>query len=185
MRLLFLVALLLAIPATCRPETLRKADLPSATSHLSAESLDLRQPRPLTLRQIIHDSALIFSGTVLQVKRVRPEPNSSAAISQISFRVQNAIRGTRRGQVVEIREWGGLWTTGERYTAGENVLLFLYPNSKLGLTSPVGGRAGRLRIDKMGRVEIEKENTAFADMDHRSKVPVRKFAAAIRRAANE
>ena len=132
MRLLFLVALLLAIPATCRPETLRKADLPSATSHLSAESLDLRQPRPLTLRQIIHDSALIFSGTVLQVKRVRPEPNSSAAISQISFRVQNAIRGTRRGQVVEIREWGGLWTTGERYTAGENVLLFLYPNSKLG-----------------------------------------------------
>ena len=112
-------------------------------------------------------------------------PNSSAAISQISFRVQNAIRGTRRGQVVEIREWGGLWTTGERYTAGENVLLFLYPNSKLGLTSPVGGRAGRLRIDKMGRVEIEKENTAFADMDHRSKVPVRKFAAAIRRAANE
>ncbi|HEV2696363.1 MAG TPA: hypothetical protein VGU90_00105, partial [Terriglobales bacterium] len=160
MRLLFLVALLLAIPAICRPETPRKSDLRSATSHVSAESLDLRQPRPLSLRQIIHDSALIFSGTVLHVKRVGPEPTSSAGISQISFRVQNAIRGTRRGQVIEIREWGGLWTTGERYTAGENVLLFLYPNSKLGLTSPIGGRAGRLRVDKTGRVEIGKENTA-------------------------
>ena len=54
-----------------------------------------------------------------------------------------------------IREWAGLWNTGERYETGERVLLFLYPKSKLGLTSPVGGKLGRYAVDAAGRVLID------------------------------
>jgi hypothetical protein len=54
-----------------------------------------------------------------------------------------------------VREWAGLWEAGERYRAGERVLLYLYPPSKLGLTSPVGGRLGRYQIGHDGLVTLD------------------------------
>ncbi len=106
-------------------------------------------PQPAWQR-ITRDSGMVFSGVVTQVKR----STSTQGTTQITFRVESAIRGVRRGQVVTIREWSGLWDNGERYVVGERVLLFLYPRSKLGLTSPVGGRSGRYSVDAAGRVLI-------------------------------
>jgi hypothetical protein len=103
--------------------------------------------------QAMRSSGLIFSGTVLEVEHIAPA--GSPAITQITFRVESAIRGTRRGQVITIHEWAGLWNSGERYRAGERVLLFLYPRSKLGLTSPVGGSLGRYQVDQSGRVLLQ------------------------------
>jgi hypothetical protein len=114
------------------------------------------EPKSLFISQLppwqkmTRDSGMVFSGVVTQVRRSA----SSTGTTQITFRVENAIRGVRRGQVVTIREWSGLWNTGERYVNGERVLLFLYPKSKLGLTSPVGGRLGRYAVDAAGRVLV-------------------------------
>jgi hypothetical protein len=35
-------------------------------------------------------------------------------------------------------------------TQGEHILLFLYPPSRLGLTSPVGGSRGQVALDQTG-----------------------------------
>jgi hypothetical protein len=96
------------------------------------------------VRQIARSSALIFSGKVFSVDR-QPGNSVSPATTLIQLQVLEAIRGVRRGQVIQIREWGGLWDAGERYHKGEQVLLFLYPPGKAGLTSPVGGRGGRFQ----------------------------------------
>lgn len=186
MRLVLSMALFLTVSANSGTEAPRNTDIDSPTPHGLAHCCQLREPQPLTLRRMIHDSALIFSGTVLRVEHLRPQPNSSVEISHITFRVQNAIRGTRPGQVIQIREWGGLWNAGERYATGQRVLLFLYPSSKLGLTSPIGGTAGLFQIDKIGRVQIAKGKILLPRGTlHSGKVPVRQFAAAIRRAAGE
>ena len=96
----------------------------------------------------------IFAGTVESI--VRPTPNKGAvATVQINFHVEQAMRGVQTGQTLTIREWAGLWTSGERYRTGERVLLFLYPPSKLGLTSPVQGSLGRFSIGSDGRVGID------------------------------
>src|SRR5579864_1649445 len=105
-----------------------------------------RHPRPLT-----RSSGYIFAGTVKSVQRASPKGNGVATV-QINFHVDQGIRGTRTGQMLSIREWAGLWQSGERYRPGERVLLFLYPPSKLGLTSPVAGPLGRFRIGPDGRV---------------------------------
>jgi hypothetical protein len=63
--------------------------------------------------------------------------------------------GVRAGQTLAIREWAALWELGERYRSGEGVLLFLYPPSKLGLTSPAMGPWGRFRIGPDGQVVID------------------------------
>jgi hypothetical protein len=108
-----------------------------------------QRPRPLT-----QSSGYIFAGTVKSVARAAPQ-GSGVATVQINFHVDQGMRGVRTGQMLAIREWAGLWQSGERYRPGERVLLFLYPPSKLGLTSPVRGPMGRFRIGPDGQVALD------------------------------
>lgn len=128
----------------------------------------------------MRSAGMIFSGTVLKIEHLKPA--GSPGITQITFRVENAIRGTHLGENLTIREWEGLWNSGERYRPGERVLLFLYPQSKLGLTSPVGGAVGRYEVDRTGQVLINN----IGNTGPRPKpIHIHEFAAAIRRAARE
>ena len=124
----------------------------------------------------VHSSGMIFSGTVLTVAHLSSP--GSPGITQIKFKVESAMRGTRRGQILRVREWDGLWNLGERYDIGQRVLLFLYPNSKLGFTSPVGGALGRYQIDKSGHVLVHEGSSPRP-----RPIQLRSFAAAIKRAA--
>ena len=56
----------------------------------------------------------IFDGTVLSVEQAVQNEMHVATV-QITFRVEQAMRGTRAGQILTIREWAGLWNSGERY----------------------------------------------------------------------
>jgi hypothetical protein len=109
---------------------------------------------PISWR-VLHDSGRIFSGTVLRVEHRNSDSSSALATTQIIFRVDKAIRNVHRGQTLEINEWAGLWQSGERYRPGERVLLFLYPPSRLGLTSPVGNRAGRFAVNRAGLITVK------------------------------
>lgn len=107
-----------------------------------------QRPRPLT-----QSSGYIFAGTVKSVERIAPKGNGVATV-QINFHVDQGLRGVRTGQTLTIHEWAGLWESGESYHPGERVLLFLYPPSKLGLTSPVRGPLGRFKIGPDGQVAL-------------------------------
>src|SRR5437867_8222030 len=105
--------------------------------------------------QFTRNSGYIFSGTVLKIQRTTAGENA-IAFTQVSFRVDQAIRGVRAGEILTIREWSGLWNSGERYRPGERVLLFLYPASKLGFTSPVGGPLAQFVVDHDGKIHIQR-----------------------------
>ena len=107
-----------------------------------------------TMTQLIRQSAVIFSGTVLKVEHHSANRPGELGTVQTTFLVQQAARGVRAGQIFEIWEWAGLWESGERYRAGEQVVLLLYPRSKLGLTSPVGGALGHLNMNSLGEVTV-------------------------------
>ncbi|HWY56933.1 MAG TPA: hypothetical protein VNZ03_20875 [Terriglobales bacterium] len=109
----------------------------------------LQHPRPLT-----QSSGYIFAGTVQSIERAVHGGNGVATV-KINFHVDQGMRGVRTGQKLAIREWAGLWQSGERYRPGERVLLFLYSPSKLGLTSPVQGPMGRFRIGPDGQVVFD------------------------------
>lgn len=185
MRFLSAGFLLCALSIFVAAENLPELNPRNRPSNLLSESSRQANPQPMSAKQIVNDSALIFSGTVLTVEHLGAGPGSEG-ITRVRFRVQNGVRGTRPGQIVQICEWGGLWSAGERYRTGEVAMLFLYPKSKLGLTSPVGGTAGRFQVDKLGRVQIGREHD-FVRSGAVSKpnINVRDFAAAIRRVARE
>ncbi|HXZ33568.1 MAG TPA: hypothetical protein VEH30_14930 [Terriglobales bacterium] len=117
-------------------------------------------PRPVErpaipkIHSLAHKAGYIFSGTVKSVERIAPNNASSVPVMRITFQVDKGYVGVRSGQQLVIHECAGLWQSGESYRRGEKVLLFLYPLSKLGLTSPVGGMSGRFAMDRGGRIVI-------------------------------
>jgi hypothetical protein len=99
------------------------------------------------VRRLARDAGLIFSGTVERIEHVAPAAGGDLGVVRITFRVRDALRGAASGEALTISEWDGLWTAGDRYRVGENLLLFLYPPSgDLGLTTPVAGGQGRISL---------------------------------------
>jgi len=169
--------------------TLALLSLPAAGQPSQA---DQQLPAISSLRVLTQNSGYIFDGTVLSVQAV-PNDDHDLATMQITFRVEQAIRGTRAGQILTIREWAGLWNSGERYHVGERLLLFLYSPSTLGLTSPVGGAAGRFAVDSGGNAVIDNgrlpalplDLASRAQLRDRKRVNARALALAIQRADTE
>jgi hypothetical protein len=126
---------------------------------LPATAVKPRDPLGIRISPLRPSLALkagyIFSGTVKAVERLAPQANGSVAVMRITFHIDQGLRGVRTGKTLAIHEWAGLWQAGECYQRGERVMLFLYPPSKLGLTSPVGGASGRFPVDSGGQVVIE------------------------------
>jgi hypothetical protein len=118
---------------------------PSPAADDYAAPLASQVPAPPTT------AGIVFSGTVLAVEHVPATAPDGLATVRVSFRVDEAVRGAVAGQVLTISEWQGLWESGQRYRVGQRVVLSLYPPSReLGLTSPVGGDAGRIVVRRQG-----------------------------------
>lgn len=107
----------------------------------------------------------------------------------MTFHVETALRGTAAGRDLTIHQWIGLWTSGERYAVGERVLLFLYPKSKLGLTSCVGGPLGHFEIERTGRVLLTGQQLSAFRKDPvlggKSQARFSDFALAVKHAGEE
>jgi hypothetical protein len=134
-------------------------------------------------------ASTIFSGTVTAIARQPATRGHAVETVAITFHIENTIRGAVPGEDLTISQWIGLWSTGQRYRVGERVLLFLYPPSKLGLTSCVAGGIGRFAVDPWGRVLLSAQHlSAFrADpvLGGKSRLPFSDFASAVRRASEE
>jgi len=138
---------------------------------------------------IARAAGTIFSGTVTAIARRPATPSQAVETVAITFHIEKAIRGATPGEDLTISQWIGLWSSGQRYRVGERVLLFLYPPSKLGLTSCVAGTTGRFAIDPRGRVLLSAQHlSAFrADpvLGWKSRVSFSDLALAVQRAGEE
>jgi hypothetical protein len=143
----------------------------------------------LVFRQLVHSAGTIFAGRVVFIGHSASSLRPNPACTTITFQVEDAIRGTSRGQNLTIREWAGLWASGERYRVGERVLLFLYSPSELGLTSPVSGTMGKFMMNTQGQVVMNAQHVAtFAGdpvLAGKPVVPYAEFARAVRRFMRE
>src|SRR5580692_213630 len=139
--------------------------------------------------ELARAAGTIFSGTVTSIRRQPASQSEAVETVAITFHVENGIRGATPGQALTISQWIGLWSSGQRYRVGERVLLFLYPPSKLGLTSCVAGALGRFTIDARGHVVLSAQHlSAFREnpvLGGKSRVRFGDFALAVRQAGEE
>ncbi len=139
-------------------------------------------------KQLSRRAGMIFAGTVLsttpQTVTTRPAamgrsaPGTTPAI-ELRFQVNEAIAGVDPGQVLTIHEWTGAWSMHRPMSTGQHILIFLYPPSRLGLTSPVGGSLGQISLDASGknvlkdlrRPDAQKPSAAIRLRDSSSSPP--------------
>src|SRR5713226_10101329 len=155
-------------------------------------------------------AGMIFAGTVLStaaqtpaIDRAAPAPTPAIQIPaiqtpavELTFRVDRAIVGVEQGQTLTIHEWAGAWSMHRPMSSGQHILIFLYPPSRLGFTSPVGGSLGQVALDPSGKIVsksgqkprapigLENESPPLPPADTRS-VSVVQLERAIRSARNE
>jgi len=111
-----------------------------------------------SFNQLTRAAGTIFSGTVTAVARRPASTSQPIETVSITFHVERALRGAIPGEDLTISQWMGIWSSGQRYRVGDRVLLFLYPPSKLGLTSCVGSGLGRFSLDSRGRVLLTAQH---------------------------
>lgn len=107
-------------------------------------------PTPSTVEEALHQMAdqagVIFVGEVTAI-RWRQGQNGASGIVEVSFRVDEAVRGCAVGSTYWLDEWAGLWAGGDpRYRIGQRLLMLLHAPGAAGVSSPVGGMAGVIPI---------------------------------------
>jgi len=113
-------------------------------------------------KQLSRRAGMIFAGTVLKTTMRTTASDGAVAratpVVQLSFRVDEAIAGVERGQILTIHEWAGAWSWSMHrpMRGGQHILIFLYPPSHLGLTSTVGGPLGQVALDPSGKNVVER-----------------------------
>jgi hypothetical protein len=134
-------------------------------------------------------AGFIFAGRVLRVERPTPQPERVPLV-RITFRVDQALRGVRRGQAFVLTQWAGAWDNGPQYREGQRLLVFLYPRGRTGLSSVVGGRLGQFDMDASGNIVLRSDQQHLLSRGRRQglvRVPgryrYRDFAGRIKRAA--
>lgn len=146
-------------------------------------------PGELGVFPLSRAAGMIFSGTVTAISRKRAANNQTLDTVTITFHVESVIRGATPGETRTITQWMGLWSSGQRYRVGERVLLFLYPPSKLGLTSCVSAPLGRFRVDATGHILLSTQQlSAFLKdpvLGGKSRLRFSDFALAVRQASEE
>jgi hypothetical protein len=138
-------------------------------------------------KQLSRRAGMIFAGTVLnaptlnattQTVPIQPEAINVAVSAGppavlLSFRVDLAIAGVEPGQILTIHEWVGAWSMQRTMHSGDHILIFLYPLSHLGLTSPVGGSLGQVDLDASGKNVSEHERRlSWSSRNGSSRPPV-------------
>ncbi len=107
------------------------------------------QIRPLNIAEMTERADRIFAGRCVGL-RVVPDAELGHLVTHVTFVVERAAKGAARGTVT-IRVLGAIEGV-PRFQNGEEVVLFLYPENRRGLTSPVGFGQGKFTIvrDKLG-----------------------------------
>jgi len=115
--------------------------------------------RPMNLEEMTARAERIFHGRCTAVELVRGE-ESGLDVVRVTFLVERLVKGSAPAQLTvrmladpsgESRDAGGGGTP--RFRPGQRVVLFLYGESRSGLTSPVGLGQGKFTVieDKQGR----------------------------------
>ena len=116
--------------------------------------------RAVNLEEMTDRAANIFSGRCVSV-RVAHDSELDRPVTYVTFTVQRSVKGNARGTLT-IKLLGEQEGSAEerrgieglpRFQRGEEVVLFLYGESRSGLTSPVGFGQGKFTLikDKQGQ----------------------------------
>lgn len=110
--------------------------------------------RSVNLKDMVHLADRIFLGHCVELQQVR-DSGIGIPVVEYTFYVERGIKGVRTGQTVVFRQLQSSRVSRfgvpgmPHFASGQQILLFLYADSRLGLTSPVGLEQGIFHQERM------------------------------------
>lgn len=118
---------------------------------------------PLNLEEIVSASDRIFTGRCISVEEIEKDKDSrNLPTIKFTFKVTEGIKGTGNKKEISFKQWKPT-IRNANYQIGKKYVLFLFPDSKFGLTSPVGFLQGQFEIEEKGIIfkkEVVKNKTS-------------------------
>ena len=128
------------------------------TASEGSESLNIKLERhfiydtlPLNLEEITSASDRIFTGICTNVEEIEDDLKSKLPVVKYTFKITEAIKGLQEKEEITFKQWQPT-TKDASYEVEKKHILFLYPNSERGLTSPVGFLQGQFKVAKKGLI---------------------------------
>lgn len=151
------------IPSIARFVMRRRSPLPGAfwifaALLLAPAPVHAARVLPINLEEMVRHAGHVVSGRVTAVQVVHDE-RVRGQVTLVTLEVSRASKG-QAGRTLTFRMFGGLGANGQpvvaglpRFDPGEEVILFLHPESRLGLTSPIGFGQGKFVVarDRQGQ----------------------------------
>ncbi len=155
---------------------------------------------PLSLDQLAAQADRIFVGRCESVTVALDERGVPATYAR--FQVEEGLKGVAGGGTILVKQFGDARTAlkvaegesavvspktmtlaGAAYRPGASYLLFLYPESDRGFTSPVGGGQGRFEILSSGpsALAVNPLNNRFLETLREGPVPLADLLREIRK----
>lgn len=107
---------------------------------------------PMNLEWLVREAVMIFGGKVISVKTGERYTSMRLYATEYTFLVTEQLYGVR-GDTMRIRQYGGeadgrkSYPPGvPRFQEGEEVVVFMYPPSRVGMTSSVGKEQGKFMV---------------------------------------
>ena len=116
---------------------------------------------PLNLEEITAAADRIFAGICINVEEIEDDPESKLPVFKYTFKITEAIKGIGGKEKITFKQWKPT-AKGAAYDVEKKYILFLFPDSERGLTSPVGFLQGQFEIEKKGlirRKEVVRNKT--------------------------
>lgn len=106
--------------------------------------------RQVNLTELTAGAGRIVHGRITEVRQGRHPNYSHIAVTFVTLEVLETLKGRNEGTVTFMQFAGGIGEARNfhlpRYSVDEEVVLFLYPESQYGFTSPVGEGQGRFLV---------------------------------------
>ena len=112
------------------------------------------------LHRMSDRAAVVFVGQVTAVRRVDGGA-AGPGVVEVSFHVDQAVRGCAAGGTYVLREWAGLWAANAaRFRVGQRRLMMLHAPGAGGMSSPVGGMDGAIPVHGVGKAVWSANDSA-------------------------
>jgi hypothetical protein len=121
----------------------------------------LAQAQHVSLEEMVQSSGTIVSGRVVRIKAGHHPEYPNVAVTYVTVDIEAVFKdaGARVAQAgpsgarrLTFMQFGNLLTLRVHdlpaYRQGEDIFLFLYPESQYGFTSPVGGLQGKFTVTR-------------------------------------
>lgn len=101
----------------------------------------------LNLEKMIRITGTIVAGRCVELKKGKHPQYPNINVTYVKLECHDVLKGTT-GPELTFMQFGHGYETPDLpgYNDGEDMLLFLYPKSEYGFTSPVGGHQGKLLL---------------------------------------